>query len=112
MKHKWPLLTTNPLTARVWLMGTGSNWVKKGLNVKLYCPYGHHLSALAIGVTARPAVLLYPTSGQNRTATAARKEEKHMEMVSTSEGNPVGVRNSEKSNHRPLWQLKQNFIGK
>lgn len=84
-------------------MGPRSNSVKKGLNVKLYCPYG---------VTARPAVLLYPASVQKRTATAARKEERHKEMVNTSEGNPAGVRNSENSNHRPLWQLKQNFIEK
>lgn len=70
------------------------------------------VSALAIGVTAHPAVLLYPTSAQNRTATAAGKEERHMETVSTSERNPAGVGNSEKSNHRHLWQLKQNFIGK
>lgn len=93
-------------------MGPGSNSVKKGLNVKLYCPYGHHVSALAIGVIAHPAVLLYPTSVQYGTATAARKEERHMEMMCTSEGNPAGVRNSEESNHRLLWQLKQNFIGK
>lgn len=70
------------------------------------------ISALAVGAFAHPAVLLYPTSVQNRTTTAAGKEERHLETVSISEGNPAGFRNSEKSNHRPLWQLKKNFIGK
>ena len=68
-------------------MGPGSNSVKNGLNVKLYCPYGHHVSALAIAVIAHPSVLLYPTSVQYRRTTAANFEkERQVEMMSASEG--------------------------
>lgn len=68
-------------------MGPGSNSVKKGLNVKLYCPYGHHVPELAIAVIAQPSVLWYPTGVQYRITTAATFEkERQVEMMSASEG--------------------------
>jgi len=68
-------------------MGPGSNSVKKGLNVKLYCPYGHHISTLAVAITARPSLLLHSTSVQYRRTTAANSEkERQVEIMSASGG--------------------------
>lgn len=68
-------------------MGPGSNSVKAGLNIKVYCPYGHYISALALAVIAHLSVVLYPTNVQYRRTTAANfEEERQVEIVSAMEG--------------------------